>query len=66
MPRRLSIDSSTGYVYDGDGQRVQKIVCAAGTNPCTATTPNAVTTTYVYDAFGNPPAPVLSAHKKGG
>jgi RHS repeat-associated protein len=45
--------SSTGYVYDGDGQRVQKIVCAAGTNPCTASTPNAVFTTYVYDAFGN-------------
>ncbi len=33
-----------GYTYDGDGQRVQKTV-SSGNGP--------VTTTYVYDAWGN-------------
>jgi RHS repeat-associated protein len=45
--------SSTGYVYNGDGQRVQKITCTAGTNPCTASSAGATVTTYVYDAFGS-------------
>jgi RHS repeat-associated protein len=45
--------SSTGYVYDGDGQRVQKITCPAATNPCTASSAGATATTYVYDVFGN-------------
>jgi RHS repeat-associated protein len=45
--------SSTGYVYDGAGQRVQKITCPAGTNPCTGTSAGATITTYVYDVFGN-------------
>lgn len=44
--------SSTGYLYDGAGDRVQKITCPAGTNPCT-TSSAVATTTYVYDAFGN-------------
>lgn len=45
--------SSTGYVYDGDGQRVQKITCPAGTSACTAAVSGATATTYVYDAWGN-------------
>jgi RHS repeat-associated protein len=45
--------SSTGYVYDGDGLRVQKVSCPAGTRPCLASTAGAVITTYVYDAFGH-------------
>ncbi|QOY86792.1 RHS repeat-associated core domain-containing protein [Paludibaculum fermentans] len=45
--------SSTGYVYDGEGQRVQKITCPAGTQTCTASVAGATSTTYVYDAFGN-------------
>lgn len=46
--------SSTGYVYDGEGQRVQKITCPLGTLQCTPSVTGAtVSTTYVYDAFGN-------------
>jgi hypothetical protein len=45
--------SSAGYVYDGEGQRVQKIICPAGTSPCTASVTGATSTTYVYDASGN-------------
>jgi RHS repeat-associated protein len=45
--------SSAGYVYDGEGNRVQKISCPAGTRPCTAAVTGAATTTYIYDAFGN-------------
>lgn len=44
--------SSTGYVYDGDGRRVQKITCPAGTNPCNGASTGATFTTYVYDAMG--------------
>ena len=44
--------SSAGYVYDGRGQRVQKITCPAGTRPCNASATGATATTYVYDAFG--------------
>ena len=44
--------SSAGYVYDGQGQRVQKIICPAGTRPCTAASSGAVAITYVYDGFG--------------
>src|SRR5579864_1037971 len=42
----------TTYAYDGDGRRVQKIVCPEGTNPCTAASTGAVVTTFVYDAQG--------------
>jgi RHS repeat-associated protein len=45
--------SSAGYVYDGQGQRVQKITCPAGTYPCTAASTGATALTYVYDAFGD-------------
>jgi len=40
------------YDYDGDGRRVRRVVCAASTNPCQASTANAVTTVFVYDAVG--------------
>ena len=43
---------STGYVYDGDGQRIQKVACPGGTLVCTASVDQAVITTYVYDASG--------------
>jgi len=45
--------SSAGYVYDGEGQRVQKIICPAGTSSCTPSVSGATSTTYVYDASGN-------------
>ncbi len=45
--------ASTGYRYDGDGHRVQKIACPAGTSACTASVSGATVTDYVYDAFGN-------------
>jgi RHS repeat-associated protein len=38
--------------YDGDGRRVQKVQCPAGTNPCTSTSTGAQPTVYVYDAAG--------------
>lgn len=38
------------YYYDGDGKRVMKVVCPAGTSGCTPSTTNALTTVYVYDA----------------
>jgi RHS repeat-associated protein len=38
--------------YDGDGRRVQKVQCPAGTNPCTAASTGAQPTVYVYDAAG--------------
>ena len=45
--------SSNGYVYDGDGRRVQKLICPAGTSPCTpASTGVTVVATYVYNAQG--------------
>jgi RHS repeat-associated protein len=40
------------YSYDGDGKRVMKVVCAAGTSACTPGAPGAVATVYVYDAQG--------------
>jgi RHS repeat-associated protein len=43
----------TAYVYDGEGQRVQKITCPAGTTSCTASVSGALVTTYVYDAAGD-------------
>jgi RHS repeat-associated protein len=43
----------TAYVYDGEGQRVQKITCPANTVTCTASVSGALVTTYVYDAAGN-------------
>jgi YD repeat-containing protein len=50
----LSNLTSVGFTYDGSGQRVQKITCPAGSNPCTASVANAkVTSTYLYDAAGN-------------
>ena len=39
------------YQYDGDGQRVVRVVCVSS-NPCLSTSSDAVTTTYVYDAQG--------------
>jgi RHS repeat-associated protein len=44
--------SSAGYVYDGAGQRVQKMTCWSSV-PCTPSSSDATITTYVYDAFGN-------------
>jgi RHS repeat-associated protein len=44
--------SSAGYVYDGAGQRVQKMTCWSSV-PCTPSSSDATVTTYVYDAFGN-------------
>ena len=45
--------ASTGYVYDGDGRRVQKVSCPTGTSVCTASVNGAtVTDTYVYGAAG--------------
>jgi RHS repeat-associated protein len=44
--------SSAGYVYDGAGQRVQKMTCWSSV-PCTLSSSDATITTYVYDAFGN-------------
>lgn len=44
--------ATNGYVYDGEGQRVMKVTCAAGTNPCTPAVGTGWTI-YVYDAFGN-------------
>jgi RHS repeat-associated protein len=38
--------------YDGDGRRVQKVKCPAGTNPCTSASTGAQPTVYVYDAAG--------------
>ena len=41
--------ASTGYVYDGEGRRVEKLSCPAGTSPCTPSSSGVqVTTTYVY------------------
>jgi RHS repeat-associated protein len=46
----LSGTSSTAYVYDGDGRRVQKVTCPLGTSPCTPSSTGAVASeTYVYD-----------------
>ncbi len=46
-------NASTGYVYDGDARRVQKVSCPAGTSVCTASVNGAtVTDTYVYGATG--------------
>jgi RHS repeat-associated protein len=45
--------SSNGYSYDGEGRRVQKITCPAGTSLCTPAVTGATVTNYVYDAFGN-------------
>jgi RHS repeat-associated protein len=42
----------TAYGYDGDGRRVQKVSCPAGTSPCTAASLGAAVTNYVYDAQG--------------
>ena len=44
--------SSTGYVYDGEGRRVQKLTCSPGANACTSASATSATT-YVYDAEGN-------------
>ena len=44
--------SSTGYVYDGEGRRVQKLTCSPGANACIAANATSATT-YVYDAEGN-------------
>lgn len=38
-------ETAARYTYDGNGRRVQKVNCPAGTSPCTVTT-------YVYDAMG--------------
>jgi RHS repeat-associated protein len=45
----------TLYSYDGDGQRVMKIVCPMNTPlaSCSQTTQGAMVTTFVYDAQGN-------------
>lgn len=40
------------YSYDGDGKRVMKVVCPAGTSACTPAAVGAVATVYVYDAQG--------------
>ncbi len=40
-------------MYDGDGQRVQKIACPGSTVPCTAAVSGAQVTTFAYDAAGN-------------
>ncbi len=49
----LGTTASTGYVYDGDGRRAQKVSCPVGTSVCTAAVGGAtVTDTYVYDAAG--------------
>ena len=45
--------SSNGYAYDGEGRRVQKITCPAGTSLCTPSVAGATVINYVYDAFGN-------------
>jgi YD repeat-containing protein len=42
----------TTYVYDGEGQRVMKLVCPTASS-CTAATAGSVQTVYVYDAAGN-------------
>jgi RHS repeat-associated protein len=43
---------ATYYAYDGEGQRVMKLVCP-GITQCTPATTGAVETLYVYDALGN-------------
>ena len=45
--------SSYGYIYDGLGERVQKVACPGGANPCTPSVAGATWTTYVYDASQN-------------
>ncbi len=50
------------YYYDGNGNRVMKVICSS--SPCTSATAGAQITTYVYDALGQlaaeygPPASV--------
>ena len=44
--------TAASYSYDGDGRRVQKVTCPAGTLPCTAASTGATVTTYVYDVSG--------------
>jgi len=41
-----------GYVYDGEGNRVQKVSCPINGTSCDPSTANATITTYVYDASG--------------
>jgi YD repeat-containing protein len=38
------------YYYDGNGNRVMKVIC--GTSACTPTTSGAQLSLYVYDAMG--------------
>jgi RHS repeat-associated protein len=42
----------TSYFYDGEGQRVMKLICPTSAS-CTPATPGAVQTVYLYDAEGN-------------
>ncbi len=45
--------SVTQYSYDGDGRRVLKVVCPAGTSVCLPSVAGAAMTAYVYDAEGD-------------
>ena len=47
------LTASVGFSYDGLGQRIQKINCPGGENPCVAASANAVVTTFLYDSSGN-------------
>ena len=45
--------ATTSYVYDGEGQRVAKLLCPTA-SPCSVATPGAtMETIYIYDAAGN-------------
>jgi RHS repeat-associated protein len=45
-------NGSASYEYDGEGRRVRKLTCSGGA-ACTPSSPDLVTTVYVYDAFGH-------------
>jgi RHS repeat-associated protein len=57
----LANAQATMYLYDGNGQRVAKVVCPSGGGTCTTATPNATVNWYVYDAQGQ-----LAAEYDGG
>jgi RHS repeat-associated protein len=48
----LDTQARTQFVYDGEGQRVMKLVCP-NASPCTPAATGATQIVYVYDATGN-------------
>ena len=52
VPTTSTSSQAVRYYYDGNGKRVMKVLCAAGTWTCDASSQGAVITTFVYDAAG--------------